>query len=61
LTSVESIYNQLLDDTIKLKKSPLDIKELQKTLALAKKSMNTIINEVGKELDKQRALLNQPS
>jgi hypothetical protein len=56
LTSVESIYNQLTDDLVKYKKSPLDVKKLNQTLVLAKQEMLKLIDNVGKQLDEKRRL-----
>ena len=59
LTNIESVYNYLVDDTIKLKKSALDIDALSKTLSDAKKDMQKILDLVGKELDNKRTSHNQ--
>jgi len=48
-----------VDDTIKLKKSALDIDALSKTLSDAKKDMQKILDLVGKELDNKRTSHNQ--
>jgi hypothetical protein len=56
LTSVESIYNQLIDDLAKYKKSPLDVQKLKQTLVLAKQEMLKLIKDVGNELDSKRRL-----
>jgi hypothetical protein len=61
LTSVESIYNQLTDDLIKYKKAPIDVKKLKQTLVLAKKETLKLIDVVGKKLDEERRLENQPT
>ncbi|KYK22744.1 hypothetical protein AYK24_00520 [Thermoplasmatales archaeon SG8-52-4] len=56
MTSLENVYNHLVDDMIKYKKAPIDPIKLKQTLASAKKEMLKIIEDVGKKLDEQRTL-----
>jgi hypothetical protein len=56
LTSLESVYNHLLEDIVKYKKAPIDVKKLKLALTSAKKEMLKIIEEVGKTLEEQRRL-----